>query len=59
MDIIVQIPVSVALPVSLALNVCDVSILSLKEDGRTTCTATSASDALSKALARALLAANP
>ena len=53
-DVAIQIPVSVALPISAAANVCNVSVLSLRESGDTTCTAESASVALSRALARAI-----
>jgi hypothetical protein len=53
-ELAVQIPVSVALPISAAANVCGVSVLSLRESGDTTCDATSTSNAMSKALARAI-----
>ena len=50
-----QVPLSVAVPISVAANVCDVSILSLRESGDTTCTAESTSRALSQAVANAML----
>ena len=53
-DLALQIPVSVALPIGLAANVCGVNVLSLQE-GDNTCTATSNSFALSKAVADAML----
>jgi predicted membrane protein len=54
-DLQLLVPVSVAVPISVAANVCDVSILSLRETGRTTCDATSTSTALSNAIARAFM----
>ena len=51
-NLALAIPVSVAVPVSVAANVCGVSVLSLKNS--TSCTATSTSQALSRALAKAL-----
>lgn len=51
-DIAIAIPVSVAVPIGVAANVCDVSILSLEEQiGDMTCTATNNSLALSRAFA--------
>ena len=55
-DLAHAIPVSVAVPVGIAANVCDVSVLALKEGSTTTCTATNTSTALSQAIARALVA---
>jgi hypothetical protein len=57
-EVAVQIPASVALPISAAANVCGVSVASLRESGDTTCEATSTSNALSRALARAIFQAN-
>lgn len=46
------VPVSVAVPIGVALNVCDVSILALQDQtGDMTCTATNNSLALSRAFA--------
>ncbi len=54
-DIAVAIPVSVAIPIGLAANVCDVSVLSLQnQTGDTTCTAVNNSTALSRAVAVAM-----
>jgi hypothetical protein len=54
-DLALAVPVSVAIPVGIAANVCDVSVLSLQEQvGPTTCDATNSSTALSNAIARAL-----
>jgi hypothetical protein len=49
------IPVSVALPIGVAANVCDVSVLSIQEQtGPATCDAKNTSTALSNAIARAI-----
>ena len=48
------IPVSVAVPIGVAANVCDVSVLSLQDPGGATCTATNNSLALSRAVALAM-----
>jgi hypothetical protein len=54
-DIAVAIPVSVAVPIGVAANVCDVNVLSLHEQiGDMTCTATNNSTALSRAIAFAI-----
>jgi len=54
-DLALAIPVSVAIPIGLAANVCDVSVLSLKEQtGDTKCTAENNSTALSRAVAVAM-----
>jgi hypothetical protein len=54
-DLALAVPVSVAVPVGVAANVCDVSVLSLQQQtGPTTCDATNTSTALSEALARAI-----
>jgi hypothetical protein len=54
-DLALAVPISVAVPVGVAANVCDVSVLSLQEQtGPTTCDATNTSTALSEALARAI-----
>lgn len=54
-DLALAVPVSVAIPVGVAANVCDVSVLSLQEQtGPMTCDATNTSTALSEAIARAL-----
>ena len=50
-----DVPASVAVPISVAANVCDLSILSLQETGRTTCDAASTSTALSNAIARSFI----
>ncbi len=52
-----QIPVSVALPVSLAPNICNISVLSSGNAG--SCTATSNSWALSYAIANAMMKTTP
>jgi hypothetical protein len=45
----------VAVPIGIAANVCDVSVLSLQQQtGPTTCDATNTSTALSEAIASAL-----
>ncbi len=54
-DLALQIPVSVAVPVSVAANVCNISVIELNETGATSCDAESASMALSRAVATALL----
>jgi hypothetical protein len=49
------VPVSVAVPIGVAANVCDVSVLSLQEQtGDMTCTAANNSLALSRAVALAM-----
>ena len=49
------VPISVAVPVGIAANVCGVSVLSLHEQtGDMTCTATNTSTALTQAIARAI-----
>ena len=54
-DLALAVPVSVAIPVGVAANVCDVSVLSLQQQtGPTTCDATNTSTALTEAIARAL-----
>jgi hypothetical protein len=54
-DLALAVPVSVAIPVGVAANVCDVSVLSLQEQtGPMTCDATNTSTALTEAIARAL-----
>ena len=54
-DLALAVPVSVALPIGIAANVCDVSVLSLQQQtGPTTCDATNTSTALSEAIASAL-----
>jgi len=52
-----QIPVSVALPVSLAPNICNINVLSSGNAG--SCTATSNSWALSYAIASAMMKTTP
>ncbi len=48
-DLALAIPVSVAVPIGVAANVCGVSVLSLQDPtGDTTCTATNNSLALSQ-----------
>ena len=54
-DLALAVPVSVAIPIGAAANVCDVSVLSLQEQiAPTTCDATNTSTALTQAIARAL-----
>jgi hypothetical protein len=49
------VPISAAVPIGVAANVCDVSVLSLEEQtGDMTCTATNNSLALSRAVALAM-----
>ena len=57
-DVIIQVPVSVALPIGVAANVCGISVLAIQE-GDNECTAENTSQAFSRSLAEALLAANP
>ena len=57
-NVAIQVPVSVALPVGLAANVCDVNANVLahqKKNGSATCNATSTSSALSRAIAAAMV----
>lgn len=54
-DIAVAIPLSVAVPIGVAANVCNVNVLSLHEQiGDMTCTAANNSTALSRAIAIAM-----
>ncbi len=53
-DLDLEAPVSVALPIGAAVNVCDVNVLTIREQGGT-CDATNTSRALSRAVARDLL----
>lgn len=53
-DLQLVVPVSVAVPIGVAANVCDVNVLTIREQGGR-CDATNSSTALSRALARALL----
>ena len=53
-DLQLVIPVSVAVPIGVAANVCDVNVLTIREQGGE-CDAENASTALSRAVARALL----
>jgi len=54
-DIAAAIPISVAVPIGVAANVCDVSVLSLQDQtADMTCTATNNSTALSRAIALAV-----
>lgn len=49
------VPISLAVPVGIAANVCGVSVLSLhQQTGDMTCTATNTSTALTQAIARAI-----
>ena len=57
-ELALQVPVSLAVPVGIAANVCNVSVIELQETGATKCDAQNTSRALSNALARAILAAN-
>jgi uncharacterized protein with ATP-grasp and redox domains len=55
-DLQLQVPVSAAVPIGIAANVCDVSVLSLQDPASpTACDATSNSMALSRALAVAMM----
>jgi Fe2+ transport system protein FeoA len=57
-DIAIQVPVSVAVPVGVAANVCDVNanvLASQLKNGPTSCDATSSSNALSRAIAAAIV----
>jgi len=57
-DLAIQIPVSVAVPIGVAANVCDVNaaiLASQKDLGGATCTATSTSTALTQAIAGAIV----
>jgi len=53
-DLGLQIPVSVALPIGLAANVCGLNVLAIQEAGNA-CTATTNSLALSQAVADAMI----
>jgi hypothetical protein len=54
-NIAAAVPISVAVPIGVAANVCDVSVLSLQDQtGDMTCTATNNSTALSRAIALAV-----
>jgi hypothetical protein len=53
-DLQLVAPVSVALPIGVAANVCDVNVLTIREQGGR-CDAENTSTALSRAVARALL----
>jgi hypothetical protein len=53
-----QVPVSVAVPIGLAANVCDVNanvLASQAQTGGASCDATSTSQALSRAIAAAIV----
>jgi len=52
-NLALAVPVSVALPISAAVNACGVSVLAIQQAGNT-CSATSATDAVSRAIAHAL-----
>ena len=54
-DVIVQVPVAVAVPIGIAANVCDINVLTIREDNVTECDAENNSFALSKAIADAYL----
>ena len=53
-EVTIQIPVSVAVPIGVALNACGINILALQE-GDNNCTAENVSIALSQAIAEAML----
>ena len=54
-DLALTVPVSVAIPIGVAANVCGVSVLSLQsQTGSPTCNATNTSDALTRAIGAAL-----
>jgi hypothetical protein len=57
-EVIVQVPVSLAVPIGVAANVCNVSVIELQETGATECDAQNTSNALSAALARAIIQEN-
>ena len=57
-DIAIQVPVSVAVPIGVAANVCGVSanvLASLVQNGGASCAATSSSQALSRAIGNAIV----
>ena len=54
-DLALAVPVSVAVPIGVAANVCNVSVIELEETGDTACTAENTSTALSKEVARHLV----
>jgi len=57
-DIAIQVPVSVAVPIGVAANVCDVNanvLASQAKTGAASCDATSTSQALSRAIAAAIV----
>ncbi len=54
-DVAVQLPVSVAVPIGIAANVCDINVLTIREGNFTECEAENNSFALSKAIADAYL----
>ena len=56
-DLTLQIPVSIAVPVGIAANVCGVNVASLQQ-GDNNCDAENTSVALSRALARAIFEQN-
>ena len=53
-DLQLVIPVSVAVPIGVAANVCDVNVGTIREGNLTECDAENTSKALSRAVARAL-----
>ena len=55
-DLQLAVPVSVAAPIGVAANVCNVSVLSLQQQDDATCDAENTSKGLSKAVARQLIA---
>ncbi len=56
--IVAEVPISVALPIGVAANVCNVSVIELKETGATKCDAQNTSNALSNAVAKSLVELN-
>ncbi len=52
-DIAVAIPVSVAVPIGIAANVCNISVIEVAELGDTACTAENTSTAFSRAIGEA------
>ena len=54
-DLALAVPVSVAVPVGIAANVCNVSVIELGELGETGCDAENTSTALSRAIGTAMV----
>jgi len=54
-DLVLQVPLSVAVPVGVALNACNISVIELEEQGGTDCRAESNSFGLSRSIADTML----